>query len=170
MLTEQAEFCDHHDCEALFLIMTELTTGVIFLLSSVYGSGQMATSIQAVNAQVPAPVVVQEIADGSSFTDSFNPKIVEAYLRKEFANEPILVDIARCESNFKQFSPDGKLIRGMVDRDDVGVMQINERYQGDTAKKLNFDLHTLEGNAAYAKHLYKEQGSKPWSASSSCWG
>jgi hypothetical protein len=48
-------------------------------------------------------------------------------------------------------------------------MQINERYQGPTAKLLGFDIYTVEGNIAYAKHLYEEQGSKPWQASAGCW-
>jgi hypothetical protein len=94
---------------------------------------------------------------------------MEAYLRQEFADTPILVDIARCESSFKQFDKDGNLIRGRVNNADVGVMQINEKYHDDTAKKLDLDLHTVQGNVAYAKHLYAEQGAQPWIASSKCW-
>jgi hypothetical protein len=149
--------------------MMELTTGVVFLMSSLYGSGQPAQNIQ-VTAD-PATVPAKEVtATVDSKTIGSNPKVVEAYLRKAYANEPILVDIARCESNFKQFDDQGNIIRGRVNNGDVGVMQINEKYHADMAKKLNFDLYSLEGNTAYAKHLYEEQGTQPWASSQKCWG
>lgn len=48
-------------------------------------------------------------------------------------------------------------------------MQINELYHLETAEKLGLDIYTIEGNVAYAKHLYEEQGAKPWMSSSPCW-
>lgn len=144
--------------------MIELTTGVVFLMSSLYGIGQ--------NDNSPKIVLQTETIEATATATSSmttNVKAMEAYLRQEFADTPILVDIARCESNFKQFDKDGNLIRGRVNSADVGVMQINEKYHDDTAKKLDLDLHTVEGNIAYAKHLYAEQGSKPWISSSKCW-
>jgi hypothetical protein len=94
---------------------------------------------------------------------------MEAYLRKEFEGTPILVDIARCESNFHQYDKNGNIVRGRVNSADIGVMQINEKYHAETAKKLGIDLYTVEGNVAYAKHLYAEQGAQPWISSSKCW-
>ena len=96
-------------------------------------------------------------------------KAMEAYLRKEFADTPILVDIARCESNFHQFDKNGNIIRGIVNSADVGVMQINEKYHAQYAAKMGVDLYTVEGNVAYAKALYKDQGAQPWISSSKCW-
>jgi len=148
--------------------MTELTTGVLFLMSSLYGSGQ--TNSQVANA-VSASPASQEVASGSTeqiFTTN-DPKEMESFLRKEYADTPILVDIARCESSFRQFDKDGNVIHGLANKADVGVMQINEAYHSDMAAKLGFDLHTVSGNVAYAKHLYEEQGTKPWSASEKCW-
>ena len=52
---------------------------------------------------------------------------------------------------------------------DIGVMQINERYHYDEAKKLGFDIYTLKGNMDFAKHLYLKEGIKPWKSSSPCW-
>lgn len=142
--------------------MIELTTGVIFLLSSMYGSNTsaVATAIQADTASNPEPVKVVILQDR---------KAVEKYLREQYADTPILVEIARCESTFAQFDKNGNLIRGRVNPKDVGVMQINEKYHLETAESLGYDLHTIEGNVAYAKHLYKEQGAAPWKASSPCW-
>ncbi len=143
--------------------MIQFTTGVVFLLSSMYGSTGAtaavanATSASA-NSSTPARVVLQD------------RKSVETYLRQEYADTPILVDIARCESTFAQFDKNGKVTRGIKNPQDVGVMQINEKYHADTAALLGYDLHTIEGNVLYAKHLYKEQGAAPWKASSPCWG
>lgn len=96
-------------------------------------------------------------------------KAVEAYLRNEFIDEPILVDIARCESSFRQFDSEGHVIRGKVNSGDVGVMQINEKYHAEDAVKLGLNIYTIEGNTAFAKHLYHKYGAQPWSASSKCW-
>ena len=149
--------------------MIEITTGVVFLMSSLYGSGHSATQVAAIGniALPPAPkAVTAEAAQVRTFTNS---KEMEEYLREQYADNPILVDIARCESTFRHFGKNGSIIRGMVNGDDVGVMQINEYYHGETAKKMGIDLHTVEGNVAYAKYLYGKYGSQPWSASSACW-
>lgn len=94
---------------------------------------------------------------------------IQQYVETYFADEPIMVTIARCESHFRQFAKDGSVYRGKVTPKDVGVMQINEFYQGDAAAKLGFDIYTLEGNTAYAQYLYDKEGTKPWNSSSTCW-
>jgi len=149
--------------------MIELTTGVVFLMSSLYGSSNIDKTAAVANAQVStssAPAVVATTVPHTFIGDRAG---MQAYLAKEFADEPVLVDVARCESNFSQFDKDGNIVRGIVNKDDVGVMQINEKIHGPMAAKLGFDLHTVEGNIAYAKHLYAEQGTAPWVYSSKCW-
>ena len=94
---------------------------------------------------------------------------VEQYVRHYFKNDPILAEVAKCESWFRQFDKDGKVIRGIQVREDVGVMQINETYHKVTAEKLGFDIYSLDGNLSYAKYLYERQGTQPWSASERCW-
>jgi hypothetical protein len=81
-----------------------------------------------------------------------------------------LIDVARCESQYRQFDENGNVLRGKVNSKDVGAFQINEKYHLETSQKLGIDIYTLEGNIAYARYLYETQGSKPWSASSPCWG
>lgn len=83
---------------------------------------------------------------------------------------PVLGAIATCESNNTQFNDNGTVYRGKVNPKDVGVMQINERYHLKRSKQLGYNIYTLEGNLAYAKELYQEQGVAPWSASAFCWG
>ncbi|MDD5068279.1 MAG: hypothetical protein PHS53_01265 [Candidatus Pacebacteria bacterium] len=98
------------------------------------------------------------------------PVTLEAHVREVFEDTPILAEVARCESQFRQFGTDGKIIRGKVNAHDIGVMQINEGYHAEQAEKLGLDLYTLDGNIAYAKVLYEKEGTKPWKASQPCWG
>ncbi len=78
--------------------------------------------------------------------------------------------VAFCESTYRQFSPNSKVHRGVVNNQDVGIFQINERYHLEDSKKLKIDIYTIEGNTEYAKYLYEKQGLRPWSASKPCWG
>ena len=80
-----------------------------------------------------------------------------------------MVQIARCESHFRHTLSDGSVLRGKVDNADTGVMQINLRYHAEQALNLGLNLHDLEDNMAYARHLYEKQGTTPWNASSACW-
>ena len=86
-----------------------------------------------------------------------------------YKDTPVLIEVAKCESGTIQFTESGQVLRGKVDRRDVGVMQINEYYHLDTSKRMGLDIETLEGNLAYGKYLYKKQGLEPWKASSACW-
>jgi len=80
-----------------------------------------------------------------------------------------LAEIARCESQFRQTDKGGNVLRGVVDKSDVGIMQVNEYYHGQKATDLGFDLTTVNGNLAYAKYLYSKEGTTPWNASAKCW-
>lgn len=143
--------------------MIEIATGAAFLMSSLYGAGQA-------NAQTASMAGAQTGKTIAPITRTLtNAKQVESYLRREFADEPILVEVARCESTFRQFDENGIVIRGKVNGADVGVMQINEKYHGERADKLGHDIYSIEGNVAFAKYLYKKYGTSPWSASEKCW-
>lgn len=61
------------------------------------------------------------------------------------------------------------MIRGRVNPMDIGICQINLHYHGDRAEALGLDLFEKQDNVYYARLLFKEQGSDPWSASESCW-
>ena len=77
-----------------------------------------------------------------------------------FADVPEMVDIAACESEFRQFNNDGTPLRGYGLY--VGIFQIDEKIHADWAKSLGMDIFTVEGNLAYARRLYEESGFKPW--------
>lgn len=99
-----------------------------------------------------------------------NAQTVEEYVREYFVDTPILAEVAKCESRFRHVADSGNILRGEANRHDIGVMQINTYYHKDTAKRLDLDLLTLDGNLAYAQSLFDREGTVPWSASKRCWG
>ncbi|HEY4507400.1 MAG TPA: hypothetical protein VJJ47_00750, partial [Candidatus Paceibacterota bacterium] len=94
---------------------------------------------------------------------------VPAAVRAYWADEPIMVKVASCESNFRQFGEDGQPLLGWANPEDIGVMQINRKAHAAKAKALGLDLGTLEGNLAFARHLHRTQGLAPWVYSKHCW-
>jgi len=144
--------------------MIEVATGVAFLMSSLYGANM--ANAQATETAA-APTTGQ--ATSTEARALKTPREIEAYVREIYADRPILVDIARCESTFRQFNPDGTVIRGMVNNLDVGVMQINEKYHAEMAGKLGYDIYTIEGNLGFARYLYGKYGTDPWVSSAKCW-
>lgn len=93
----------------------------------------------------------------------------ELIVRSYFKDIPIMVQIARCESGFRHTLADGNVLRGIVDNDDTGVMQINRRYHERAAVAMSLDLNDIYHNMAYARHLYEREGTRPWNASAPCW-
>ena len=105
----------------------------------------------------------------TSATVVSDPSTVEAKVRDYFADIPIMIEIARCESTFRHHLPNGQVLRGYVDKADTGVMQINLRYHQATADRLGLDLEDIYDNMAYARNLYERKGTQPWNASAPCW-
>lgn len=80
-----------------------------------------------------------------------------------------MIAIASCESEFRQWGSDGKVLTGRENSADKGVFQINTYYHLEDSQKMGFDITTLEGNMAYARHLYETQGTAPWNWSKPRW-
>ncbi len=138
--------------------MIEITTAVILLVSSLLGSTNIA--------------IAQDIGNSLNTQNSKEikkPITLEIYVKEYFVENPILAEIARCESNFRQLGDNGLVLRGRVNKSDLGLMQVNEYYHGMRASELGFDLESVDGNLAYAKYLYDKEGTRPWNASSKCW-
>lgn len=116
-----------------------------------------------------APIALAESSDHAALA-SANPETLGAYVREYFKDEPIMATIARCESRNRHLGKDGTILRGIVNKSDIGVMQINTYYHGKVAEKMDIDLYSLDGNLAYAKFLYEKEGTVPWNSSRPCWG
>ena len=137
----------------------ELTTAALLLFSVFYGGPAHESFGSSPKSTTSA---VEEIAVQK-------PATLEEYVREYFTDVPLMAEIARCESRFRQLEVNGEVLRGELSREDVGVMQINEFYHEDTAKVLGLNLHTLDGNLAYARWLYSREGFVPWASSEKCW-
>ncbi len=145
--------------------MTELVSTALLLTSAFWpasGAAAQITATTSATTTVPAPIV-------KVVTQKYPLVSIETYVREYFKDEPILAEVARCESTFRQYDSNGTILRGRVNSDDVGVMQINKFYHEDTADALGYDIYSIDGNLAFGRWLYQKYGAAPWSASSSCW-
>jgi hypothetical protein len=152
-------------------LILEFTIGLSLLAASATNTLSTSFSTDAfmnseiTNTNSTETVVIEEKVAELEQSNKTTKEIVTEY----FSDTPVLADVAYCESRFTHFNTDGSVLRGRVNRADVGVMQINEKYHAATAVKLGIDLYTLEGNMAYARYLYDTQGTRPWVHSSPCW-
>ena len=137
----------------------------MMFVSSVAPAQATSTGTTSAPVSTSTPKVVS-VAKVESELKKTTKEIVSDY----FSDIPIMVEIAKCESQFTQFDKDGSVHRGRANNADVGAFQINEYYHLKHSKGLDMDIHTLEGNMKYARHLYESEGVDPWSASSPCWG
>ena len=119
------------------------------------------------SATFGAPTALSNSAEMEIVEDH---ETLSAYVEQYYVQNSVLADIAWCESRTRHLDKEGNIVRGTVDPDDIGVMQINTRYHEKKAEELGLDLYSLNGNLAYAQYLYDRQGVKPWLASASCWG
>jgi len=113
--------------------------------------------------------IVIGIQEGKALDASAVHTDVEQQVINHFEDKPVLARIAYCESKFTHYEKNGDVLRGKITPKDVGVMQINEYYHGKTAEELGINLHSIEGNLAYAEWLYEREGTTPWNASKHCW-
>ena len=135
-----------------------------------YGTGTATASTATTSPAVTITVTDQNIVDNVALVATpGNSTSVEAYVREYFKDTPILAEISKCESSFRHIGSNGEIIRGKVNKGDIGVMQINTYYHEKQADNLGIDLTTLRGNLEYAKQLYEKEGTAPWQSSSKCW-
>jgi hypothetical protein len=99
----------------------------------------------------------------------FTPAESEVKVREYFKDIPVMIEIARCESNFRQFTDSGSVLRGGDSGGMIGVFQFFESVHASTAKSLGYDLATLDGNLTYAKYVYALEGTAPWNPARDCW-
>ena len=95
---------------------------------------------------------------------------VEEYVREYFKDAPVMIDIARCESRFRQLDSTGKVLKNPTSTA-MGAFQIMASLHAKPAQdNLDLNIYSLEGNAAYARYLYERNGTRDWNASKHCWG
>lgn len=94
---------------------------------------------------------------------------VEEYVHEYFADIPVMIAIAECESQFRQFDKDGKILKNPTSTA-IGIFQVMASiHQEHADTDLGLDITNIQGNAGYARYLYEKQGTTPWNASKACW-
>lgn len=96
----------------------------------------------------------------------------------DWAGYSLLKHMASCESwgdankTPREFLPDGSVLRGYPDPDDVGLGQINIPTWGAKAKELGFNLFTYAGNLKMMKWIFDNdpRHEANWNPSKGCWG
>ena len=127
------------------------TLGIALALSSVLG-GSTPAQVAGVQQVMPQAQTVQQ------------------YVQTYFADEPVMIAIAGCESHFQHYDPNGNVLKHSHSSA-VGVFQIMASVHAATADdNFGLNINTLQGNAAYARYLYDNQGTAPWNDSKVCWG
>src|SRR5258708_11862997 len=71
-----------------------------------------------------------------------------------------MADIARCETGFRQYNPDGSALHD-ASGTYVGIFQISERIHTAKTKSLGFDISTIDVNLGYARYLYNSNVTGP---------
>jgi len=87
---------------------------------------------------------------------------IEEKVRAAFPNDPVMAAVAKCESGFRQFAPDGTVLRGGAGKGYIGIFQIGERLHSAPAAVKGEDIYTIDGNIAYAQRLHAASGTTPW--------
>jgi hypothetical protein len=117
------------------------------------------------------------LAQTSSTTDATSTPVVESHdntgveakVRSFFADIPVMVAIAKCESGFRQYNNSGNALHGGLGGTMIGIFQIGEGIHRGKALSLGFDIDTVDGNMGYAKYLYQQSATDPWISSFPCW-
>lgn len=94
--------------------------------------------------------------------DSFGSKQSVISEINELFDDPDMVAIAECESNFRQFNNDGTPLRGKI-TPDWGIFQINEPTWDKKAQELGLNYkNSAEDNLQMAKYILEVQGKEAW--------
>lgn len=108
----------------------------------------------------PEPKVVQiEI--------SYTKESIIEKVRQAFLDAPIMLEVARCESQYKITAHNTTLNKDGTT--DGGIFQLNSVHDEELAA-LGLDKFDPEDNIKFARILYDRSGLQPWKSSRDCWG
>lgn len=98
--------------------------------------------------------------------------IIRHYSQEWGLNEQRMLKIAFCESSYRQFDKNGKVLQGHVNKWDTGVFQINldpeETDWQFVADLTGYDPYETEGNIRLAMWIAQNSGYHHWRFSGSC--
>lgn len=108
--------------------------------------------------QVSYPVIQQNNSAAAAVSQS-SPDL-EALITGVFGASSPMISVVRCESHFRQYDSSGAVLASPTG--DYGIMQINLKTWGDTAKGFGLDINTIGGNIAMGMYIYRTAGIKQW--------
>ena len=110
--------------------------------------------------QLTTATTTQPVTDVT--TAGSTPSVIERKILEAFPDAPIMVEVARCESQLDPLADRGSL------NVDVGLFQINQVHL-TTLNKLGLDRRNIDDNITYARILYDATGLDAWYMSRDCW-
>lgn len=117
---------------------------------------------------IQARVYAQESKEGLEKNEEDTLREGRVAIEKEFGEEHIMIEVARCESEFRQFDKLGKPLKSELGTDDLGIFQINVIHK-EEMDRLGLKREKLDDNIKFARMLYNRNGLKDWKASKDCW-
>lgn len=138
----------------ILVVSLALFLFVLYTPAAFAVGGELVTQTKATTSPSKNQVTTTDL--------QLSPTAIETKVRAYFTDAPIMIEIAKCESNFRQFTDAGNVFYGGQGQGMIGIFQFYESIHKTAAATLGYDLATVDGNIAYAKHLYKEQGVTPW--------
>ena len=155
------------DRKAVTVAILIVTTIFALIVPKAASQSQMLTPPDEEPSEPTLPV---EVATSTKEAKpEFEYRSYEPEVREYFADIPLMIEIARCESGFYQYEPDGTALKNKQGSSARGVFQVMLYWHDEAALAMGFDVRTLDGNLGYARWLFLAQGSSPWEASADCW-
>ena len=94
--------------------MIQILTASMFILSSIYGGPTIVSDTNTISSTTE-PMVKQRVEEKAT-SEIPTKKELEQKAKVYFKDDPILVEIARCESQFRHLDKDGEILKGKVNR------------------------------------------------------
>jgi len=149
--------------------MIQLAKVVIVLLG--VGLGVLISYAWIAQAEVvvyQAPIIeIEPERKEIQIEVSYTKESIIEKVRQAFLDAPIMLEVARCESQYKITAHNTTL--NTDGTTDGGIFQLNSVHDEELAL-LGLNKFDPEDNIKFARILYDRSGLKPWKSSRDCWG
>jgi hypothetical protein len=149
---------------------------VICALGSAFADRSIANESQPTPPKRIAIAALETTYAVPQNSPEVNQDFVRQRVIESFQDIPVMIAIAECESEFRQYREDGTLNVNRLTKAGKRVSSATGVYQalykGHYAvwsKNPVTNITTLDGNIAFARQLYEESGTAPWNESRDCW-
>jgi hypothetical protein len=110
----------------------------------------------------------EKIPEVTGFERSPERSDLARQIKAVFADAPLMVQVAKCESGLVH-RENGVLFQNSDGSSARGVFQVLMRVHKTQMHKMGLNPEHIDQYLTYVRHLYDQQGLKPWQASKHCW-